>query len=185
MAYIGQPLPHSEEEKSMYLRIPGNTSSRQTIEILSNTLSRLGVEIRLNNQFNYYSGGDNEIIIRMLKKNDLFFYREEIAASIEDKIRRDIENERKNQFKSGNKKTNDDLTDLIMDTVAEVKKMQEEYKKISDLDKEPSYEEKVAWFCKKYNENYSIMIDSLRDDNLDNLFWDGERVKFPKMRRDL
>lgn len=46
--------------------------------------------------------------------------------------------------------------------------------------KNTEYQEKIKWFCEKYGENYEIIYESFKDDDLDNLIWKGEKVEFPK-----
>ncbi len=52
--------------------------------------------------------------------------------------------------------------------------------------KEPSrketeeYKEKIKWFCKKYKEDYDVIYESFKNDNLDNISWKGEKIEFPE-----
>ena len=46
--------------------------------------------------------------------------------------------------------------------------------------KNTEYQDKIKWFCEKYGENYEIIYESFKDDDLNNLTWKGEKVEFPK-----
>ena len=55
-------------------------------------------------------------------------------------------------------------------------------------DRPLSYREKVEWFVANHYETgmeLEIMIESLKDDDLENFFWYNEKVHFPKMLSDL
>jgi hypothetical protein len=61
-------------------------------------------------------------------------------------------------------------------------------KKKKSEDKLLSYKERVWWFVQHYYETgmeYQILIDSLKDDDLDNFRWYDEYIKFPKLRSEL
>ena len=46
--------------------------------------------------------------------------------------------------------------------------------------KNTEYQEKIKWFCEKYQQDYETIYESFKDDDLDNLYWKGEKVEFPK-----
>jgi len=50
-------------------------------------------------------------------------------------------------------------------------------------DRELTYEEKVEWFVSNYETGmeFEIMLDSMRDDDLNNFYWCNKKVVFPKM----
>ena len=60
---------------------------------------------------------------------------------------------------------------------------------LSDLDRELTYEERIAWFVANYYETgmeYSSLLESMKDSNLDQFEWiGGEIVAIPKTVRDL
>lgn len=61
---------------------------------------------------------------------------------------------------------------------------EKDFKPIPIPDRELTYEEKVRWFVSKHHEDgmeLKIMLDSMRDDNLDNFYWHKSKVEFPKM----
>ena len=61
-------------------------------------------------------------------------------------------------------------------------------KKKEGKDKALSYKERIWWFVQHYYETgmeYQILIDSLKDDDLDNFKWYDEYIKFPKLRSEL
>jgi hypothetical protein len=48
---------------------------------------------------------------------------------------------------------------------------------------ELTYEERVRWFVNNYYETgmeYASMLESMRDDDLDNFVWYGETIRIPK-----
>lgn len=64
----------------------------------------------------------------------------------------------------------------------------EETEPVPTPDRELTYDEKVEWFFKNNYETgmeLEIMRDSMRDDNLDNFHWHGEKIQFPKMLSEL
>ncbi|MEK6829865.1 MAG: hypothetical protein AABY15_07130 [Nanoarchaeota archaeon] len=55
-------------------------------------------------------------------------------------------------------------------------------------DRELTYEERVEWFVANYYETgmeLRIMLDSLKNDNLDKFKWYDEIIRFPKTTREL
>lgn len=68
----------------------------------------------------------------------------------------------------------------------EIRKEQEKTKE-DELDRLLTYEEKVRWFVDNYYETgmeYAIMLDSLKDDDLDNFKWHNDTIQFPKTVRE-
>ena len=56
------------------------------------------------------------------------------------------------------------------------------------LDRDATYEERIAWFVANYYETgmeYSGMLESMRDENLDAFKWYDEIVKIPRKIKDL
>jgi hypothetical protein len=50
---------------------------------------------------------------------------------------------------------------------------------------ELSYEERVMWFFQNYYETgmeYDILIETLKNSDLDNFSWYGEKIKIPKYK---
>jgi hypothetical protein len=54
------------------------------------------------------------------------------------------------------------------------------FEEVKDEPKNTEYQEKIKWFCEKYKQDYDIIYESFKDDDLDNLYWKGEKVEFPK-----
>ena len=56
-------------------------------------------------------------------------------------------------------------------------------KSAEQLPIELTYEERVRWFVNNYYETgmeYASMLESMRDDDLDNFVWYGETIRIPK-----
>ena len=51
------------------------------------------------------------------------------------------------------------------------------------MNKELTYEERVRWFVNNYYETgmeYASMLESMKNKNLDNFEWYGEKIQIPK-----
>jgi len=56
------------------------------------------------------------------------------------------------------------------------------------VDRELTYRERVQWFFENYYESgmeLNILLDSFKDDDLDNFSWYGDTIKFPKTQGEL
>ena len=51
------------------------------------------------------------------------------------------------------------------------------------MNKELTYEERVRWFVNNYYETgmeYASMLESMKNEDLDNFVWYGEKIQIPK-----
>ena len=171
------------------VRIPGNADIRYIMHLITPTLSQVGVQCSVvpsGDAYNYMytSTFKEDLIFKVDKLSDDLYYRSKLSASA-DSIRN--ENKKLKDYIKTLEKKNAKLQDesdsikKILDAKQEKKKKKEKENTLKEL----SYEEKVKWFCQNYEENFDIMIESLKDDDLDNLFWKGSKVKFPKTRKEM
>lgn len=132
-----------------------------------------------------------EVVFEITKLSDAMFHRKlhEVLESSKDKreaesvaslklhreqsMKKEKEEEKRRKREERKKKKDEEVIRILRE--AKEKKENEE----------PTYDEKIEWFCEKYGENYEIIYGAFADDDLDNLMWKGERIKFPKKRKDL
>jgi len=60
--------------------------------------------------------------------------------------------------------------------------------KVVPLKTRLSYEERIRWFIQNYYESgmeYSCLIVSMKDENLDSLEWYGETISIPQFREEI
>lgn len=187
------------ESKTSIVKIPSQARAHEIMYLLIPTLSELGIQCSVYNDnpgsMSYINPAlDHQMLIfRVDKLSDDLYYRSQLSAD-DNRIRKENEENEKiiSELRSENERLQKELDSIKSIVLTEKKKARDEYKarkkKLEEKEKEdaePSYKEKVKWFCQKYREDYSIMFESLKDDDLDKLHWKGEKVNFPKTRKEL
>jgi len=57
-----------------------------------------------------------------------------------------------------------------------------------DMDRRLTYDERIEWFMEQYYESgmkYEVLLDNMRNEDLDSFIWRGDKITFPTYVRDL
>ena len=182
-------------EGKVEVRVPHGADARRITHELGIALRHLGIEIRIRDNYNddlgfaMTSTFRDDIVIMVTRMSDEMMDRhrheihyQEIQKKIEiEKMK--LEEIEKQRREAEEKSKREKKKRLAAEENRRTKEAAMKQRKLEELDKEPSYQEKIKWFCDKYGEQYDIILESFKDDNLNNLFWKGEKVNFPKKRK--
>jgi len=197
------------EEERFKFRIKNNTSPINVVKMFSEVFDKMGIEI-VYNEMRETSRIDSIIEISTRRISDQNLRRimeiEERDFRLKEKIRKEIEKEFTSKFdikqlkrdcdivldrkkKDEKNKKNNKKDKTIYDNARKLIRkpsgkldwsIGKSFEEIKEQPKNTDYQEKIKWFCEKYNQDYDIIYESFKDDDLDNLTWKGEKVEFPK-----
>ena len=185
-----------EEDKQFRFRITDKDNPRELLHIVSNCLEQLGIKIEAHEIYDdgfILPGMINRgrvMDVRISQLSDHHFHRILESKTTEKRVESKVATigqftEEKRKLIKNNNGLLDWSKGNSFEEAQKLKRIAEENKKkeaeiLSEKEvKISEYSEKIKWFCEKYKEDYEIIYESLKDDDLDNIQWKGEKVDFP------